>query len=180
MLVGGITVKGSGSGKGGAGGGALGEGVRDTPAFRTALKEQHDRIRTQYAGRLAELERERHAIEDEKAQVDRYKQLLLKQRDIMIALTQRLNERDEQVGRCFTSSPTPAAFLFLLLSGFFFLVSVFCLLSSFFFFCLLCLLCLLSSVFFLVVWFWFCSSHTACSKCWTARTPHNIKTNPTH
>jgi len=29
--------------------------------------------------------------------VDRYKQLLLKQRDIMIALTQRLNERDEQI-----------------------------------------------------------------------------------
>ena len=35
--------------------------------------------------------------EEEKAQVDRYKQLLLKQRDIMIALTQRLVERDEQI-----------------------------------------------------------------------------------
>lgn len=34
---------------------------------------------------------------EEKAQVDRYKQLLLKQRDIMILLTQRLNERDEQI-----------------------------------------------------------------------------------
>ena len=30
-------------------------------------------------------------------QVDRYKQLLLKQRDIMIALTARLNERDDQI-----------------------------------------------------------------------------------
>ena len=29
--------------------------------------------------------------------MDRYKQLLLKQRDIMIALTQRLVERDEQI-----------------------------------------------------------------------------------
>lgn len=29
--------------------------------------------------------------------MDRYKQLLLKQRDIMIALTTRLNERDEQI-----------------------------------------------------------------------------------
>jgi hypothetical protein len=29
--------------------------------------------------------------------VDRYKGLLLKQRDIMIALTTRLNERDEQI-----------------------------------------------------------------------------------
>jgi hypothetical protein len=30
-------------------------------------------------------------------QADRYRQLLLKQRDIMIALTARLNERDEQI-----------------------------------------------------------------------------------
>ena len=29
--------------------------------------------------------------------MDRYKQLLLKQRDIMIALTSRLNERDETI-----------------------------------------------------------------------------------
>lgn len=29
--------------------------------------------------------------------MERYKSLLLKQRDIMIALTQRLNERDEQI-----------------------------------------------------------------------------------
>ncbi|KAJ1458318.1 P-loop containing nucleoside triphosphate hydrolase protein [Pelagophyceae sp. CCMP2097] len=47
--------------------------------------------------RLAELERERSSLEEEKAQVERYKQLLLKQRDIMIALTQRLNERDDQI-----------------------------------------------------------------------------------
>lgn len=33
----------------------------------------------------------------DKAQVDRYKTLLLKQRDIMIALTARLNERDETI-----------------------------------------------------------------------------------
>lgn len=51
----------------------------------------------EYDSRLAELERERESIEREKAQVERYKQLLLKQRDIMIALTQRLNERDEQI-----------------------------------------------------------------------------------
>jgi len=36
-------------------------------------------------------------FEEDLAQVDRYKQLLLKQRDIMIALTARLNERDEQI-----------------------------------------------------------------------------------
>ena len=43
------------------------------------------------------MERERQQIEEDKAQVDRYKQLLLKQRDIMIALTARLNERDETI-----------------------------------------------------------------------------------
>ena len=56
-----------------------------------------DRSAVEYDARLAELERERESIEQEKAQVERYKQLLLKQRDIMIALTQRLNERDEQI-----------------------------------------------------------------------------------
>merc|ERR1711934_139866 len=51
----------------------------------------------EYDARLADLERERDCVEREKAQVECYKQLLLKQRDIMIALTQRLNERDEQI-----------------------------------------------------------------------------------
>lgn len=59
-----------------------------------ALSEQ---MRLEYEGKLADLERERESIEEKKAQVDRYKQLLLKQRDIMIALTHRLNERDEQL-----------------------------------------------------------------------------------
>ncbi|CAK4139066.1 unnamed protein product [Aphanomyces euteiches] len=74
-----------------------GEFSIEDPQFRLALKEQQDRIRKEYECRLADLEKERETIEEEKAQVDRYKQLLLKQRDIMIALTQRLNERDEQI-----------------------------------------------------------------------------------
>ena len=71
--------------------------ITSNPAFRAALKEHRDMIRSEYEQRLHELEQERESIEEEKAQVDRYKQLLLKQRDIMIALTQRLNERDEQI-----------------------------------------------------------------------------------
>mmetsp|Transcript_11501 Transcript_11501/g.18152 ORF Transcript_11501/g.18152 Transcript_11501/m.18152 type:complete len:1220 (-) Transcript_11501:93-3752(-) len=58
---------------------------------------EHERIRSEYASRLAELEKERSTIEEDKAQVGRYKQLLLKQREIMIALTQRLHERDETI-----------------------------------------------------------------------------------
>ena len=65
--------------------------------IQVIIKEQQEKLRQEYEGKLADLERERESIEEEKAQVDRYKQLLLKQRDIMIALTQRLVERDEQI-----------------------------------------------------------------------------------
>ena len=71
--------------------------VQESPAFRSAVKEHQERVRAEYEARLHDLEKERESIEEEKAQVDRYKQLLLKQRDIMILLTQRLNERDEQI-----------------------------------------------------------------------------------
>lgn len=74
-----------------------GNKLEDIPAFRTLLAREHKRIRGEYEARLRELEAERHMVEEDLAQVDRYKQLLLKQRDIMIALTARLNERDEQI-----------------------------------------------------------------------------------
>jgi len=73
-----------------------GQQVEDTAQFRIAVAEQ-ERIRSEYAAKLSELEKERSTIEEDKAQVGRYKQLLLKQRDIMVALTQRLHERDESI-----------------------------------------------------------------------------------
>ena len=51
----------------------------------------------EYQKRFVELEKERLQLEEDRAQVDQYKQLQLKQRDIMIALTTRLNERDETI-----------------------------------------------------------------------------------
>jgi kinesin family protein 3/17 len=74
-----------------------GRKIEETAQFRSALEEQQKIIRQQYEKRLQDLEKERTLIEEDKAQVDRYKQLLLKQRDIMIALTTRLNERDETI-----------------------------------------------------------------------------------
>ena len=71
--------------------------IEDTPQFKSALEERQREIRQEYEGRLGELEKERQQMEEDKAQVDRYKQLLLKQRDIMIALTARLNERDDTI-----------------------------------------------------------------------------------
>ena len=76
---------------------AGGKKIEDTPQFRSALEEQQRLIRQEYELKLNEIERERNQIEEGKAQVDRYKHLLLKQRDIMIALTSRLNERDETI-----------------------------------------------------------------------------------
>ena len=74
-----------------------GKKIEETPQFRTAVAEQQRRIREEYDKKYEEIERERLAIEEDKAHVDRYKQLLLKQRDIMIALTGRLNERDQTI-----------------------------------------------------------------------------------
>lgn len=53
--------------------------------------------RKAYEKKMQELESERTKLEESKAQVDRYKGLLQKQRDIMIALATRLNERDEAI-----------------------------------------------------------------------------------
>ncbi len=74
-----------------------GKKIEDTPQFRSALEEHQRQMHKEYEVKLQELEHEREQIEEDKAQVDRYKQLLLKQRDIMIALTARLNERDETI-----------------------------------------------------------------------------------
>jgi hypothetical protein len=54
---------------------------------------------TEYESKLRELEADRQEAEEGRAQVGRYKAVLLKQRDIMIALTARLNERDETIIR---------------------------------------------------------------------------------
>jgi kinesin family protein 3/17 len=55
-----------------------GKKIEDTPQFRSALEEKQRLIRQEYEGKLSEIERERGQIEEDKAQVDRYKQLLSK------------------------------------------------------------------------------------------------------
>ena len=71
--------------------------IEDTPQFRNALEAKKSVLLKEFDQKLQELERERQQIEEGKAQVEKYKQLLLKQRDIMIALTNKLNERDEMI-----------------------------------------------------------------------------------
>lgn len=74
-----------------------GEKMEETDQFRNALAERQKAIRDEYDQKLLDIENERKSLEEDKSQVDRYKQLLIKQRDIMIALTNRLNERDETI-----------------------------------------------------------------------------------
>ena len=81
----------------------LGAGVAARQETETAmaarLKAEHAKIRHEYEGKIRELEADRQEAEEGRAQVGRYKAVLLKQRDIMIALTARLNERDETIIR---------------------------------------------------------------------------------
>lgn len=59
------------------------------------LAKEQQRIRAEYEKRLRELEREREGGSSDKLQ--RYAQLLVKQREVMLALTERLRRRDDQI-----------------------------------------------------------------------------------
>lgn len=74
-----------------------GQKIEETPQFLNALEERQNLIRREYETKLEELERERQQIGEDKAEAYKFKQVLLKQRDIMIALTAKLNERDETI-----------------------------------------------------------------------------------
>lgn len=74
-----------------------GRSVQDTPQFRSLLAAEQAKVRAEYEGRLKELEDERRTVASDRAQVERLKGLLIKQRDIMRALSQRLTERDGQI-----------------------------------------------------------------------------------
>ncbi|EFJ42862.1 Kif3C kinesin [Volvox carteri f. nagariensis] len=79
-------------------GGSSGAALQEVPAVRAMLQREANKVKEHYEARIRALEAERQDAEGSaSAEVDRYKQLLLKQRDIMIALTARLNERDERI-----------------------------------------------------------------------------------
>ena len=72
-----------------------GHKIEETPQFQTALKNQLKL----YENKIIEIEKERQQLEEDKAENKEYKELLLKQRDIMNALTYKLNERDEYIAQ---------------------------------------------------------------------------------
>jgi kinesin family protein 3/17 len=74
-----------------------GQKLEEHPQFRHLLEKEQSKLINDFNIKVQEIEKERIQIEEEKAQVEKYKNLLLKQRDIMIALTTKLNERDEAI-----------------------------------------------------------------------------------
>ena len=72
-----------------------GHKIEETPQFQNALKNQLKL----YENKILEIEKERQQLEEDKAENKEYKELLLKQRDIMNALTYKLNERDECIAQ---------------------------------------------------------------------------------
>jgi len=74
-----------------------GHKLEETPQFISALKEKHTKLSKEFDMKLQEFEKERQQIKEDKAQVEHYKKFLLQLRDIMIALTTRLNERNETI-----------------------------------------------------------------------------------
>ena len=72
-----------------------GHKIEETPQFQNALKNQLKL----YENKILEIEKERQQLEEDKAENKEYKELLLKQRDIMNALTYKLNERDEYIAQ---------------------------------------------------------------------------------
>ena len=66
-----------------------GHKIEETPQFQTALKNQLKL----YENKILEIEKERQQLEEDKAENKEYKELLLKQRDIMNALTYKLKKK---------------------------------------------------------------------------------------
>ena len=105
--------------------------IRSTPAFQSALAHEQAVIRAEYEQRLCGFEHERQALEAEKAQLDKYKQLLLKQRDIMLQLTARLSEKDKSVSFKFSLFCLSVLFCCLTFSLYSFVLSSFVVFFSF-------------------------------------------------
>ena len=75
-----------------------GHKIEETIQFQNAVEEHIGDMakkKKEFDQRLIDLEKERIKLEEGQSKVESYKELLIKQRDIMVALTSRLNERDE-------------------------------------------------------------------------------------
>ena len=78
-----------------------GQKIEDTQVFKVALENQHNLFVKEFDKKIQEMSKEKQEGEIDKKRGVKYKNLLLKQRDIMIALTTKLNERDNEIDKLY-------------------------------------------------------------------------------
>ncbi|KAL4460357.1 hypothetical protein ABPG74_000108 [Tetrahymena malaccensis] len=74
-----------------------GQKIEQDQKYIEKLEEKQKRIRSEYEKKIQVLENERRIQAEEKIEAEQYKNLLLKQRDVMVGLSQRLVERDKRI-----------------------------------------------------------------------------------
>jgi hypothetical protein len=71
--------------------------IEDTPQFRNALEQHQEVLKREYENKIKALEVERQRMISDKGSSLEVRTLIDKQRDIMIAMTTKLNERSEVI-----------------------------------------------------------------------------------
>ena len=76
--------------------------IEKTPQFISAIEEKQNSLLKEFDNKLQEFQRENNKninnnINNNNEEIERYKQLILKQREMMSTLTKKINERDETI-----------------------------------------------------------------------------------
>ena len=72
-----------------------GHKMEETQNIKSTIETHQNLLIQEFDKKIQDLSRDKETAEVDKQKVERYKSLLLKQRDIMIQLTEKLNERDD-------------------------------------------------------------------------------------
>ena len=71
--------------------------IEQTPQFISVLEKKQNSLLKEFDHKLQEYQKSNKSMNNE--EIERYKQLILKQRDMMSTLTQKINERDENIAQ---------------------------------------------------------------------------------
>ena len=71
--------------------------IEKTPQFISALEKKQNSLLKEFDNKLQEFQKEKNKNSNNNEEIERYKQLILKQREMMSALTKKVNERDEMI-----------------------------------------------------------------------------------
>ena len=71
--------------------------IEKTPQFISALEEKQNALLKEFDNKLQEFQKEKNKNSNNNEEIERYKQLILKQREMMSSLTKKENEREEMI-----------------------------------------------------------------------------------